>query len=81
MIAHKELDRKVLLNKIRKHEITTAGNRKLKIFGQLNCLSGKRMSHTNRVFFKDADEAKEAGYRPCGHCMTKAYKNWRNGAI
>ncbi len=58
-------------------EIRLAGNRKLKIYGTLNCASGKRMRMDNRVFFKSEEEAINIGYRPCGHCMRKAYLQWK----
>ncbi len=62
-------------------EIELAGNVKLKIYGRLNCASGKRLKPENRVFFASATEAVEAGYRPCGHCMKQAYQQWKTGAI
>jgi methylphosphotriester-DNA--protein-cysteine methyltransferase len=62
---------------IDKGEILLAGNKKLKIYGTLNCASGKRMRTGNRVFFKSETEAKDMGYRPCGHCMSNAYKQWK----
>jgi hypothetical protein len=65
---------KVLLNS---GKIRIAGNSKLKIYGTLNCSSGKRMKTINRVFFKSEVEPLENGYRPCGHCMRKAYLKWR----
>ncbi|UKJ09373.1 hypothetical protein L2B55_13150 [Solitalea lacus] len=34
-----------------------------------------------RVFFNSADEARKAGYRPCGNCLRKEYKLWKNGFI
>lgn len=55
-----------------------AGNRKLKIYGLLNCRSGKRMKMSNRVFFKDESEARLLDYRPCGHCMRNEYCKWKN---
>jgi methylphosphotriester-DNA--protein-cysteine methyltransferase len=58
-------------------EVTMAGNRKLKIYGTLSCKSGKRMHDENRVFFASESEAKILGYRPCGHCMTAAYRQWK----
>ncbi|HWZ04776.1 MAG TPA: Ada metal-binding domain-containing protein [Mucilaginibacter sp.] len=64
---------KVLINK---SEVTFAGNLKLKIYGTLNCSSGKRMKPENRVFFSSETEAIALGYRPCGHCLLIAYKNW-----
>jgi len=54
-----------------------AGNKKLKIYGTLNCSSGKRMSAANRVFFDSQNEAMGLGYRPCGHCMRKEYLRWK----
>jgi methylphosphotriester-DNA--protein-cysteine methyltransferase len=62
---------KRLLLLIKAGEVTFGGNRKLKIFGRLNCSSGKRMLAKNRVFFKNEREAVAMGYRPCGHCMKK----------
>jgi methylphosphotriester-DNA--protein-cysteine methyltransferase len=63
------------------NEITLAGNLKLKIYGTLNCTSGKRMKTQNRVFFKSADEAAALGYRPCGHCMSNDYKQWKDNSV
>lgn len=60
--------------------ITLAGNRKLKIFGTLDCASGKRMKAKNRVFFVSAEEAANNGYRPCGHCCRDDYRSWK-GAV
>ncbi|WP_255696579.1 Ada metal-binding domain-containing protein [Solitalea lacus] len=61
--------------------IRFGGNVKLKIYGMLNCSSGKRMKTEYRVFFNSADEARKAGYRPCGNCLRKEYKLWKNGFI
>jgi methylphosphotriester-DNA--protein-cysteine methyltransferase len=83
MIRHTELGHhpfkrsrqlKLLLDK---HAIAFAGNSKLKIYGTLNCSSGKRMKAQNRVFFISEEEALQLGYRPCGHCMLNAYKQWK----
>jgi methylphosphotriester-DNA--protein-cysteine methyltransferase len=60
-----------------KNEIAFAGNSKLKIYGALDCSSGKRMKVQNRVFFASAAEAIAVGYRPCGHCLRDAYKCWK----
>lgn len=57
--------------------IKLGGNRKLKIYGMLDCKSGKRMHPKNRVFFGSEQEAKSSGYRPCGHCMPLKYKSWK----
>ncbi|SEJ62655.1 Metal binding domain of Ada [Dyadobacter sp. SG02] len=59
-------------------EIAVAGNRKLKIYGQLSCGSGKRMKRSNRVFFTSERDALVHGYRPCGHCMREAYVKWKS---
>jgi len=61
---------------IRQGLVTLGGNRRLKIYGTLSCSSGKRMKTENRVFFTTEQEALNAGYRPCGHCMRKEYKRW-----
>ncbi|MDB5000797.1 MAG: hypothetical protein JWR76_1874 [Mucilaginibacter sp.] len=57
--------------------IKLAGNLKLKIYGTLNCSSGKRIKTENRLFFESETEATSAGYRPCGHCMKEAYQKWK----
>ena len=56
---------------IRGGEIKFAGNARLKIYGTLNCRSGKRMKKENRVFFKSEQEAVKLGYRPCKKCMKR----------
>jgi len=65
---------------IRKRKILFAGNASYKIYGTLRCSSGKRMKKENRVFFKTENEARQEGFRPCGHCMQHAYQAWRNNA-
>jgi len=45
-----------------------AGIKTQKIFGRLNCWSGKLAKKENRVFFLFWEDAIEAGYRPCKHC-------------
>jgi methylphosphotriester-DNA--protein-cysteine methyltransferase len=60
--------------------IRLAGNRNLKIYGQLSCGSGKRMKRSNRVFFTDEREALAHGYRPCGHCMREEYLKWKRNS-
>ena len=62
---------------INQEAIQVGGNAKLKIYGTLNCKSGKRLKTKNRVFFVDETEAIEAGYRPCGHCMRVKYNLWK----
>jgi len=62
---------------------TLGGNKRLKIYGRLDCPSALR--HINnghyinhRVFFSNEETAINAGYRPCGICMKKEYKKWKN---
>lgn len=74
MYRHNELCKVELLQKIKDHSIQYAGNARLKIFGRLNCKSGKRMKKENRVFFKTETEAISSGFRPCGHCMPVRYR-------
>ncbi len=61
---------------------TLGGNKRLKIYGRLDCPSALR--HINnghyinhRVFFSNEETAINAGYRPCGICMKKEYKIWK----
>ncbi len=61
---------------------TLAGNKRLKIYGELNCSSANRWIEKggyvqNRVFFADEKTAIDAGYRPCGVCMKEKYKEWK----
>ncbi len=76
MIKHIDISTEQLRNKIRQNEICYGGNKKLKIYGTLQCKSGKRMKKENREFFVSEKEASKNGYRPCGHCMKTAYKKW-----
>jgi methylphosphotriester-DNA--protein-cysteine methyltransferase len=73
MIKHNEISNTELRAKIRQQQISFGGNIILKIYGTLQCRSGKRMKRENRVFFSSETEAIEKGYRPCGHCMKKEY--------
>ena len=59
-------------------QITLAGNRKLKIYGTLQCRSGKRMLLQNRVFFANEAEALKHNFRPCAHCLPAAYRKWKD---
>jgi methylphosphotriester-DNA--protein-cysteine methyltransferase len=58
------------------------GNRRLKIYGRLDCPSALRALPRGyarrRVFFADEATAIAAGYRPCAVCMRDAYRRWRN---
>ncbi|MFI5159655.1 MAG: Ada metal-binding domain-containing protein [Sphingobacteriales bacterium] len=83
MINHSDLGdtsfrrSRMLKELIDKGEVLLGGNKNLQIYGTLGCASGKRMKTKNRVFFKSELEAKQAGYRPCGHCMKAAYLQWK----
>ena len=77
MIPHTDISDGLLRSKIREKKIHWAGHKKLKIYGVLHCSSGKRMKKENRVFFVSEEEALEYCFRPCGHCMKTAYKNWK----
>ena len=81
MKYHSDLTDRDLGNQIRNEIICFGGNNKLKIFGTLQCSSGKRMKKGNRVFFNSVQEARKNGFRPCGHCMRADYKKWKNGFI
>ena len=63
--------RKQLHQLIKEKQIAFAGNRRLKIYGTLDCKSGKRMKRENRVFFTSEQEAIAQGFRSCSHCMKK----------
>jgi len=81
MIKHSKTTNFELYRKIRLEEIIYGGNSKLKIYGTLQCKSGKRMKKENRVFFNTIIQAKKLGFRPCGHCLRADYKIWKNGLI
>ena len=81
MILHSAISDAGLRNKIRRRKIRFGGNTKLKIYGTLQCNSGKKMKRENRVFFSTESEAIQNGYRPCGHCMKQEYKIWRDKLI
>jgi methylphosphotriester-DNA--protein-cysteine methyltransferase len=81
MIRHGDLSDKALKIMLQQKLVNFGGHRSLRIYGHLDCSSGKRMKRLNRVFFKSEQEAKEHGFRPCGHCMKAAYQKWKNGII
>ncbi len=81
MIKHSDISNKELYQKIKRYEIVLGGNNKLKIYGTLQCKSGKRMKRENRVFFNSIKDVKQQDYKPCGHCMRSDYKKWKNGLI
>ncbi|MBX2942420.1 MAG: metal-binding protein [Cyclobacteriaceae bacterium] len=76
MMRHSNISKSQLSLQIKSGAITLGGNARLKIYGLLNCKSGKRMHQRNRVFFANKKEAIQAGYRPCGHCLKAAYRLW-----
>ena len=62
---------------------TLGGNKKLKIYGKLDCPSAKRWIDkgkyiSNRVFFENEEVAINSGYRPCAVCMPNEYKKWKS---
>ncbi|PWT72567.1 MAG: metal-binding protein [Bacteroidetes bacterium] len=84
MIRHKDIPsdfkgRKYLQQLIKQGKIRLAGNAKLKIYGRLDCKSGRRMLRENRVFFRDEEEAMELDFRPCAHCLDDRYQWWKLG--
>ncbi len=81
MIRHTAISDKELKKRIKQNEITFGGNLSLKIYGKLKCRSGKRMKKENRIFFMSEQEAITQTFRPCGNCMTREYKKWKNGFI
>lgn len=81
MVRHIEISDKELRLRIRKKAICLGGNLKLKIYGKLNCKSGKRIKKENRVFFNSETEAVKRGFRPCGNCLARDYKKWKNGSV
>lgn len=61
---------------------TLGGNKKLKLYGRLDCPSARRWIDkgkyiSNRVFFENEEIAIAAGYRPCAICMPNEYKKWK----
>lgn len=74
MIWHNGISGSELRKRVRQHEICLGGNAKLKIYGKLNCKSGKRMKRENPVFFRSEMKAIQQGFRPCGQCLPDKYK-------
>ncbi|MBI5112047.1 Ada metal-binding domain-containing protein [Rhodoplanes serenus] len=61
------------------------GNRRLRIYGRLDCPSALRWiakGHyvKNRVFFADAATAVAAGYRPCAICLPAEWRRYKAGS-
>lgn len=62
------------------------GNKKLKIYGHLDCPSANRWISrgyyvSNRVFFENEDIAISCGYRPCAVCMPDEYRKWKQNQL
>ena len=81
MLKHNEISDKTLWQLMKNKAVVLGGNAQLKIYGTLNCTSGKRLKKTNRVFFSSEKEALDNDFRPCGHCMRAAYKIWKEKLI
>ncbi|MEC8672239.1 MAG: Ada metal-binding domain-containing protein [Pseudomonadota bacterium] len=77
MIRHDAIDDDDLQRLIASGHIRYGGNRRLRIYGRLDCASGRRMTRRARVFFGSEDEARRAGFRPCGHCLREGYLRWK----
>ena len=65
---------------------TLGGNKRLKIYGKLDCRSAlkwikKGYYVKDRVFFLTKEDAIAAGYRPCAICMENEYKEWKANQI
>jgi len=75
MWDHEALSTIELKRLIKAGKILFAGNKNLKVYGTLQCGSGRRMKISNRVFFQNEKEAITLGYRPCGNCMRRSRKN------
>jgi methylphosphotriester-DNA--protein-cysteine methyltransferase len=70
---------RICTGKSEKMKFDLGGNEKRKIYGLLNCKSGKLMKKESRVFFTVDHEAIRHGYRPCGNCMKEEYQKWKDG--
>jgi methylphosphotriester-DNA--protein-cysteine methyltransferase len=77
IVQHTAISDAGLLSLIKQGKIHFGGNRKLKIYGLLQCKSGKRMKRENRIFFSSIAEAVDENYRPCGNCMREEYRRWK----
>src|SRR5256885_16208951 len=80
MLRHAELSPGELLALLRRGAITLAGHRRGRIYGRLDCPSGRRMRREQRVFFADEAGAVALGYRPCGRCPPPAHPARRSQA-
>ncbi|MGC6452711.1 MAG: Ada metal-binding domain-containing protein [Candidatus Puniceispirillaceae bacterium] len=80
MIRHDAIDDEDLRRLILGGHIRYGGNLRLRIYGRLDCSSGKRMKRASRVFFGDAAAARAPGLRPSGHCRRDDYARWKDQA-
>ena len=78
MMLHSEMNAPDLRSLIRLGRVRYGGNKTLKIYGTLQCKSGKKIMIKNRVFFPSEEAAIRSGYRPCGHCLGSKYLEWKN---
>jgi hypothetical protein len=65
---------------------TLGGHRRSKIYGRLDCPAARRAIArggyvAHRVFFRNAADARAAGYRPCAVCLPGEYRRWKNRAV
>ncbi len=81
MIRHTEITKNELRKRIRNGSVSFAGNIPLKIYGKLNCKSGKRMKKQNRIFFQSQKEATGQGFRPCAHCLNGEYRKYKTRPV
>ena len=77
MLSHNDMTDQAIRRALRKKEILYAGHIRTRIYGHFSCPAGKRMQRAMRVFFSSEHEALLLGFRPCGHCMPLAYRQWR----
>lgn len=68
---------RTLAKLVQRETVTLGGHRPGKIYGRLDCRTGKRMKPENRVFFSCEAEAVTFGYRPCAVCLSEDYKAWK----
>ena len=78
LLRHDAVTDAALRARLRDGSLTMAGNRRLKIYGRLDCPAGRRMHRSRRVFFADMASALSAGYRPCARCCQAAYDVWKS---
>ena len=76
MLSHHSLTDQDVWHAIRHGLIRYGGHRGAHIYGRLTCAAGKRMRKSMRVFFSSKKEALLHGFRPCGHCMPDAFRQW-----